>query len=119
MFPFPRVCSHFGPFRKQTRAHFPTFVSFSPRLFPFWSIWETNAGKKKQKQEKVNKSKEIALAQHQASGICAYYFPLFVRDLGQIWYKVRQLVPLFVRDLGQIWYKVRQLVPLFVVRHAV
>ncbi|EPI45690.1 hypothetical protein HMPREF1583_01159, partial [Gardnerella vaginalis JCP8151B] len=41
--------------------------------------------------------------------VCATYFPHFVRDLGQIWYKVRQLVPLFVRDLGQIWYKTRHI----------
>ena len=42
------------------------------------------------------------------------FFPLFVRDLGGIWYKVRQLVPLFVRDLGGIWYKVRKVFPEFV-----
>ncbi|EPI60009.1 hypothetical protein HMPREF1579_00633 [Gardnerella vaginalis JCP8066] len=36
------------------------------------------------------------------------FLPDFVRDLGGIWYKVRQLVPLFVRDLGQMWYKVRK-----------
>ena len=35
-----------------------------------------------------------------------FVFPENVRDLGQIWYKVRQFVPVFVRDLGQIWYKV-------------
>ncbi|EPI47642.1 hypothetical protein HMPREF1583_00436, partial [Gardnerella vaginalis JCP8151B] len=29
----------------------------------------------------------VASEQHQVSGICAYYFPHFVRDLGQIWYK--------------------------------
>ena len=41
-------------------------------------------------------------------------FPRFVRDLGQIWYKVRSCVPLFVRVLGGFWYKVRQSFPHFV-----
>ncbi|EPI47703.1 hypothetical protein HMPREF1582_00517 [Gardnerella vaginalis JCP8151A] len=39
------------------------------------------------------------------------FFPDFVRDLGGMWYKVRQLVPLFVRDLGQMWYKMRKSFP--------
>ncbi|EPI58498.1 hypothetical protein HMPREF1580_01259 [Gardnerella vaginalis JCP8070] len=33
--------------------------------------------------------------------------PLFVRDLGVIWYKVRSCLTDFVRDLGRIWYKMR------------
>ena len=36
-------------------------------------------------------------------------FPHFVRELGQIWYKMRSYFPDFVRDLSQIWYKHRQL----------
>ncbi len=64
-----RVCSlypTFVPFsdnlgnkskKKETKArktfvHHPAFVPFIPRLFPFWSIWETKARKKKQKQER-------------------------------------------------------------------
>ncbi|KXA18282.1 hypothetical protein HMPREF3216_00565 [Gardnerella vaginalis] len=45
-----------------------------------------------------------------ANGDCTI-FPDFVRDLGQIWYKMRRLFPLFVRDLGQIWYKMRKIFP--------
>ncbi|EPI45887.1 hypothetical protein HMPREF1583_01116 [Gardnerella vaginalis JCP8151B] len=35
-------------------------------------------------------------------------FPHFVRDLGQMWYKVRKFFPEFVPFSGQIWYKKRK-----------
>ncbi|EPI58805.1 hypothetical protein HMPREF1580_01143 [Gardnerella vaginalis JCP8070] len=38
------------------------------------------------------------------------YFPENVRDLDQIWYKIRSYFPEFVRNLDQIWYKMRQIV---------
>ena len=58
LFPFARVCSLFGPFCKQTRAHFPAFVPILVDLGNKRREKETKAGKR-------NKSKEITLAQHQ------------------------------------------------------
>ena len=59
----------------------PAFVPFCPRLFPFWSIWETNAGKKKQKQEKVNKSKNAARSLSRVCSLLPTFVPILV-DLG-------------------------------------